>query len=260
MFEVYWDDSGTHEGSPIAIAACYISTVKGWTKFVEEFNDIRHSEEFDCFHMADFAAYHEKDRKPWCDWDYVKRKRVYGRIAGALNPNKRVGFGFAVPKEPFDRLLAPLPEKLKDDIGRYHYTYAVRCVMGAIQQWREQSLLTNKPIQYIFDHGNLNEPEIARMWHEISRIHMPFERYGMEKDGYSFQCRCAFKPLQAADILAWQLNSHMQKVILAGKDDVKDMHRNMRILRENQSVDLYFMDERQLAENFANDLSRRGYR
>ena len=47
--------------------------------------------------------------------------------------------------------------------------------------------------------------------------------YGIEKhDGYSFEDKANFKPLQGADILAWQQNSHMRNVILPGKDEMTD--------------------------------------
>ena len=91
MYEVYWDDSGTDRDSPLAIAACYISTKRGWDAFVEAFDEIRWSEGFETFHMVEFAASHDKTKKPFCDWDRVKRKRVYERIAKAINEHKRTG-------------------------------------------------------------------------------------------------------------------------------------------------------------------------
>src|SRR6202035_5277873 len=150
MWEVYFDDSGTHDDAEFVVAACYISRVNGWRKFVEEYDLIRDSEEFNCFHMAEFAARHNKKFKPWCDWEAPKRERVYRRIAGTINRNKFIGFGFALPSEPFDRLLAPLPDWLKFNIGPSAYTFAVRCLMGNIGKWRKSYGIT-LPMQYVFD-------------------------------------------------------------------------------------------------------------
>lgn len=74
MFQVYFDDSGTDTRSPMAIAACYISTKRGWDEFVQQWDSVRYSEDFDVFHMANFAHYHEKreENKPFCDWDFGK--------------------------------------------------------------------------------------------------------------------------------------------------------------------------------------------
>lgn len=100
MYEVYWDDSGTDRDSPLAIAACYISTKRGWDAFVEAFDEIRWSEGCETFHMVEFAASHDKTKKPFCDWDRVKRKRVYERIAKAINEHKRHGRLDARPADP----------------------------------------------------------------------------------------------------------------------------------------------------------------
>ena len=35
MFTAYFDDSGTDRNSEIAIAACYVSTKRGWDDFVK---------------------------------------------------------------------------------------------------------------------------------------------------------------------------------------------------------------------------------
>ena len=67
MFTAYFDDSGTDGNSDIAIAACYVSTKRGWDDFVEAWDRVRYEEGFDVFHMAEFVAKREMGHKPWCD-------------------------------------------------------------------------------------------------------------------------------------------------------------------------------------------------
>jgi hypothetical protein len=248
MYEVYWDDSGTDTQSPLAIAACYISTKRGWDSFVEAFDAIRWSEGFDVFHMADFAAYHDKTKKPFCDWNYVKRNRVFRKIAEAINDNKRIGMGLAIPKSAFDKIVPHTPEWLSWRFGKYHYTFAVRSLMGRIKQWRLKYGIT-LPMQYFFDNENRPDAreEIDMMWRDVEKRSDWAQWYGIEReDGHSFQSRSIFKPLQAADILAWQMNSHMRNVILAGKHDEDDCHPNFRILRADQEIELGWVNEEQL--------------
>jgi Protein of unknown function (DUF3800) len=259
MYEVYWDDSGTHRDSPIAIAACYVSTKRGWEAFIEAFNDIRWSEGFDVFHMADFASFHDKTKKPFCDWDYVKRKRVYKRIAEAINENKRVGMGISIPKEPFDTLVSQVPDWLKWRLGKYHYTFAVRSLMGKIKDWRLYYGIT-LPMRYVFDTESRSDAreEIDMMWRDIEKREEWAKWYGIESyDGHSFENRADFKPLQAADVLAWQMNSHMRNVILAGKHDVNDCHPHFRILRLDQDMALGWINERQLRDLIEKEIAHR---
>jgi hypothetical protein len=63
---------------------------------------------------------------------------------------------------------------------------------------------------------------------------------------FSFEPKEQFKPLQAADILAWQMRSHMQKVWEHGGDDESLCHPGFRLLRLDQHMDLGFMTEQQI--------------
>jgi Protein of unknown function (DUF3800) len=245
MFEAYFDDSGTDSNSPLAIAACYVSSKRGWDAFVEEWNLARYEEDFDVFHMADFAAPRELGKKPFCDWGSDKKKRVYNRLAKIINENKRIGCGIAIPKDVFDRLVPPLPESLRAEFGTQHYTCAVKTILWEIVKWRH-SLGITLPIRYIFDRMGQGRGEIIAIWDDVQRGHWKEKTLGMEPEGYAFENKAKFKPLQAADILAWQMNWHVRNVINAGKHDVDDAHPNFRILRLDQQMNLGFFTE----ENF----------
>jgi hypothetical protein len=250
MFEVYFDDSGTDPHSTIAIAACYISTKRSWDEFVRAWDEARRDEGFECFHMVDFAAYHDKTKKPFCDWEIEKRQRVYKRLATIINENKRVGLGIAIPKDTYDRLVPNLPDWLRWRMGKFHYTFAVRILMGLIKDWRFRYNI-RLPMQYIFDREAREEAraEIRATWEGIEKRQSWSIKYGIEKeDGYSFQNKCVYKPLQAADILAWQLNNHMRNVIMAGKDEMEHTHPNFKILRLDQEMNMGYFQDHQLQD------------
>jgi hypothetical protein len=127
MYEMYTDD--THADHPLAIAACYISTKRGWEEFAYELEQIKSSEGFECFHMVDYVAKPERQIKPYCDWDGAKRERVYRRLVKAINQNKRIGLGIAVPKEVFDRVVPTLPGPLRKKCGKNHFAFAVKMLL-----------------------------------------------------------------------------------------------------------------------------------
>jgi hypothetical protein len=147
MFQVYFDDSGTDAKSEIAIAACYISTKRGWEAFVEGWDQARWEEGFEVFHMADFVARPEHGHKPFCTWNNSKKDHVYGRLADIINKNKRIGIACAVPKKAYDERV---PDDLKVHYGTEHYAFAVRKCLMCILEWREASLIT-LPMRYVFD-------------------------------------------------------------------------------------------------------------
>ena len=208
MFTAYFDDSGTDANSDIAIAACYISTKSGWDQFVEAWDRARWQEGFDAFHMAHFLAPREQNKQPWCDWDNSKKKRVYERLARIINENKRIGIAFAIPKVLWDAV----PDRVRSHFGREHYTFAVRMCINHIVRWRMAGMI-NLPIRYIFDFEmchSAKRQEITRILELIgkSQNQSVAGLVGLEPQGYGFERKEQFKPLQAADILAWQMRSH----------------------------------------------------
>lgn len=256
MYDAYFDDSGTHPDSELAVAACYVSTERGWREFSKEWDRICCQEGFSAFHMVDFAAAHDPTKKPFADWPLEKRNRVYNALAKTINLNKRAGFAIAIPKEPFDRLVPTAPEPVRIKFGEHHYTYAVRTLMLMVAKWRKSSGIV-LPVRYFFD--TESDPalrkEIAIVWeHDEQREKWGF-LFGIEKrDGYAFESRKVSKPLQAADILAWQMNWHMRNVIMRGKEDIPNTHERFKILRENQDLELGFMTEQQLQNNIQHEI------
>ena len=199
--------------------------------------------------MADFAARPEIGKKPFCDWDKEKKGRVYNRLAGIINRNKRMGCGIVVPKDTFDKLVPPLPERLRQTFGVRHYPFAVKVVLGMIGDWRLGSGVT-LPVKYFFDRMGKGKGEIISFWDDIDSFQWKEDIFGMEEDGYSFENKAKFLPLQAADILAWQMNWHMQNVVYKGKRDIEDSHPNFRLLRCDQEMKLGFLTE----DNFINTI------
>ncbi|MBZ5626740.1 MAG: hypothetical protein LAQ69_49895 [Acidobacteriia bacterium] len=166
----------------------------------------------------------EQNHKPWCDWDHNKKVHVYARLAKIINENKRIGIACAVPKVLWDQT----PERIRQHWGREHYTFAVRMCMRRIAEWRHKSMIS-LPVRYIFDW----EMGISQKRQEISKIfdiisapsneHIA-ELFGVEPRGYGFEHKEEFKPLQSADVLAWQMRSHMRTVWPLGHDDKSLCH------------------------------------
>jgi hypothetical protein len=246
MFTAYFDDSGTDGNSDIAIAACYVSTKRGWDEFVTAWDAARSDEGFEDFHMSDFMAPPGQEKKPWCDWNNQKKDRVYGRLGKIINRNKRIGVAVAIPKAHWDEA----PDWIRGHYGYQHYTVAVRMCMTALVKWRVGSMIT-LPMRYIFDWEMRHEEKRREIERILDLITMPqnqgaAELLGLEPQGYGFEHKEVFKPLQAADILAWQMRSHMRKIWSSGKDDISLCHPGFKLLREGQEMDLGFFTKKEI--------------
>jgi hypothetical protein len=247
--EIYWDDSGTHDSSPIAIAACYVANTTQWKEFVRNWDDAREEEGFDCFHMADFMAKPEKNKKPFCDWDKSKRNHVYSLLAAIINTRVRMGFGFGVPVPAFNTYA---PEHFKREMCPDAFTFAVQCTMSLITDWYAK-FGQGKAIQYIFE-DRPGMSKVKQLFDVLKENRLMSAALGARTDtadGFSYQNKKYFKPLQAADMLAWNLNAHLRDVILKGKPDRDPYIRPyFAKLRDHRPLKLGFLTEEQVKLSF----------
>ena len=193
MFSVYFDDSGTHEESDIAIAACYVGTLDRWARLTEDWEEARRVEGFQTFGMADILGGNREFR----GWKKVKRIRLINRLVTNIRCRASISISISVPKIAYDRAIQG---KIRDRFGKFHYTFAVRSCLTQIKGWREKHGITG-PMQYVFDQMSQGKGEIiAALEYHIASGRAQLS--GLERGGYSFQSKVALPPLQAADILA----------------------------------------------------------
>lgn len=211
-FEIYWDDSGTDKRSPIAVAAAYVATTTQWDCFVRDWDRAREQEGFDHFHMADFMAKPEYNKQPYCNWDSEKRNKVYFRLANIINTRVRMGFAVAVPKEPYDQYA---PKHFRYEYADTHFGFAVKTCMGLVDDWHEK-YAQGEPVRYVFDRMGKGKGELEDIWRMIGQEPDAAARGGLVPHGYSFEDKRLFKPLQAADMLAWNQFTYQRDVILKG--------------------------------------------
>jgi hypothetical protein len=258
-FETYWDNSeatpATQEypAFPMTIAACYVSTKVQWDEFSKNWRKALDDEGLDFFHMTDFMASRERGVKPYCEWDQPKRDRFYYRLANIINTRIRTGFVFALPTESFD---LHTPEHFKRDLGKRHFTFAVRTVLDLVSQWYA-GYGSAKGVQYVFDRMGKGSGEITAIFDIAKERPEWAAKLGVlpnEADGITFQNKEHFRPLQAADILAWNMRSFMQGEISRGLPEIPGKVRPYFEVLRKPPMRIGFMRDRDL-EKAAHDIS-----
>lgn len=247
-FEMYLDDSGTHVESPIAIAACYVAEKAQWDHFVRDWDEAREEYGFDVFHMKDFMAHPDKGRKPFCDWSSDKKNKLYSRLAAIINTRARHGFGFAVPTEAFRKYV---PERVQREVTSDAFTFAVQSLLSLVRSWYER-YGQGKSVRYVFD-DRQSMGKVRQIWDTMKEHPEHAAKLGMmtnSLDGFAFSNANCSKPLQAADILAWNLNSHMRDVILKGRPDAENCRPYFRQLRQRFPMKLGFQTDNQVKQAF----------
>ena len=104
-------------------------------------------------------------------------------------------------------------------------------------------------MQYIFDWEKPGTPKHLEITQLMTNVHDKVKPlFGLDTGGFSFQPRDKFKPLQAADILAWQMNAYMPKIYPRAEteEDLKKLHPGFLALRADQEVTLGFYTQSNL--------------
>jgi hypothetical protein len=205
---IFFDDSGTHPESSIAIGACYASTVEQWKEFTRNWDDAKRDAHFNTFHMVDFAAGHGE----FAGWGDPKKRKVLIRLCNIINTRAKAGFAVAVPKKIYDAVIPDDP--FRAFCGHFHYTFVVRSCATKIAEWRKNNH-QSASMRYVFDRMGARQGKgeiMAVMDAAISKSEKESETTGVPPlTGYSFESKTLILPLQAADILAWTTLQQMHK-------------------------------------------------
>jgi hypothetical protein len=212
LMTAYFDDSGTHLESTIAVAACVVSDVRRWKQFEWAWLVVLEDAGISNvgFHMADFVAH----KPPFDDWSANKRDQVIKALIEIINKYVLGGMVTAVYKQDYDRFVSG---RLREKLGTSHYTFAVQSCLAHIEAWMIDTSVA-QPMQYVFDwmeKGN-GKHEIIDLFDDIAASNVAVN-FGIEPKGYAFQHRKHIVPLQSADILAWEAYRYMRDHHFTGK-------------------------------------------
>ena len=196
---IYLDDSGTAPDQPMAVVSGLIASYPQWKKFNRDWDKARKDLGFDVFHSSECVASNFKSE--FSQWDERRKIRTFRRLREIIAQRSAQGFGVAVHKKDFDEVV---PQELRQELGKYHYTIAVRIVIGLVEQWR-LSLGIREPVEYIFDRmaDKKSKAEIDAVFEQAEQLTDSLHDFGIYNGCHSFRDKREILPLQAADILAW---------------------------------------------------------
>jgi hypothetical protein len=240
MFAAYFDDSGTDGSSAIAVASCYIGRVEQWDRLTKAWDCIRSraGREFEYFASADCLS----GGGQFSGWSRAEREWLIDRLMAEILVRVRIGISAAVIKADYDSILGSGWKRRV--AGSTHFAFAVKDCLRQIKRWREQFQITEK-IKYVFDLTGKGKGEIDATLSDL--LAFDAESFGLYKDGYSFENKRAFPPLQAVDILAHQSYQHMRDCIVGRSQKCLDYMPTL----SNVPLRTQYFDAENLRELFA---------
>jgi hypothetical protein len=148
VLTAYFDDSGTHPASPVALVAGWISPVAQWKKLIREWNKAKTEFGFETLHMSELIANNPKSAFADKDyWNENRKAKLLKRLREIIGQHGGQGFEHSVSKRDYDDLVQG---ENRLHLGHFHYTYAVEACIGEIEKWRTSKNI-QEPTEYIFD-------------------------------------------------------------------------------------------------------------
>ena len=208
-FEVYVDDSGSEPQSPFFFLAGFISTVERWAAFSNEWDSaLGLNPPLEYFKMSEAASFWEQFSSSR-GWNEANREDRLVSLARIINKYAMLRVSVSTRHDLFEKYVASLPATERNFATDEPYIMLVfHLVSVALMSAHDHGV--RQPIDFIFDHQSA-EGEVVGNWLQYKKS-LQFTPYGRKllpiMGDVFFSDEKRRRPLQAADLYAWQARKH----------------------------------------------------
>lgn len=191
MMEAYFDESGTHDGSPVVCVAGYLLSTeqarhlnREWASTLAEFG-VTH------FHATDCG----NRRGEFKRLTQAQSIELTKRIIGIIKRRIEVGFAVTISDTDFNQITPPTWEKGGP------YMLGVMYALAGVSAWADANNYQGE-ISYFFEKGDKHELAAYAAIQELA--HQPVGKHGLRHNSHAFIPKLGNGPIQAADVLAYE--------------------------------------------------------
>lgn len=197
-FAAYFDDGGHPDNQDLVLVAGFLSSKEQWLKFETEWQDAMESVGLPrntVFHMTDFIT-GANPKSPFYSWDENRKHRLLDKLVHILAVRTQKHFSETV----FMNDYRVINDKyaLEESYGT-PYALAGRNLNMRLKKWLQRQG-PDARLLIFFEDGTKHKGDLMD---------------ACRRDGLpcpSFVKKHELVPLQAADLLAWEIAKHMRKV------------------------------------------------
>jgi hypothetical protein len=210
MLAVYFDESGTGDTSPVLSVGGYVATVDKWRRFDREWRHFLDEEKIGFLHMTDL----ENFQKQFSGFGPNDKKRLLQRAHYLIQSTGAVGIAGSVCRKEFKDIV--IPDKYAFGKIGSSYCLAAQTAMLKVGMWARSTGHTD-PIRYVF--ANLQSTvDGIKVKGELINLLDDFKVKAKTRErlflgDYSFEEMKDIRPLQAADIHAYEVTKYLHRTI-----------------------------------------------
>ena len=193
--QAYFDESGSHDGSPILCVAGYIFRKSEAIKLGHAWRKVLRWKKLPYFHMVECAH----GNGPFANLTKAERIEVQTKLIEIIK--KHAVQGLAITVDPLEyatfQKRLPFEPRLYEDA----YTFCAQAIMTGVSVFIEKNPLVGS-MAYFFEAGHKSAPQANEIMQRM--FAQPRLKHQFRYAGHAFVEKQKSPAVQAADLLAWQ--------------------------------------------------------
>lgn len=228
MLWAYLDESGTHQGSPVVVVGCYVSTAEQWTRFDTEWATLLKERNLPFFHMTDFVA----RQGPYTGWSEAERERFIRVAITTIVLRTQYRLAVGLPLEELART------EHFQHLGHPYTLGVIECVKY-VGQWMRR-YHPSEYVSYVIETGTGHGDEVTRCLNYMRS--QPDLRDLHRLGPHTFAEKRSVRQLQASDVLAYECWREATKRRLASNPPAR--RKTLRALARYKTQFYWYTAER----------------
>jgi Protein of unknown function (DUF3800) len=227
LAEVYIDESGSHDDSPVLSVAGYIFFDKRARRLTRQWKAALDEKSVPYFRMSACAHGNE----PLGHLCLKERVELEIRLIDIIKRYSALGFGITVDEKLFREYGITHPE-----IGG-PYSFCLRMVINTVRIWANETGFDGE-VAYFFESGHRDQRQANRIMNHIFMDKSLRDRHHYVS--HVFADKQKIIPLQASDMLAWHWFTHTKRRMAGNNQPRRDFKR---LLKEGRDKVMICNDE-----------------
>lgn len=210
VLQAFIDDCGSEPQSSVFALEGFVASHEAWAKFSDERDAaLREPPSLAYFKMSEAANFHGQFAKKR-GWTEQKRNDRLIGLASIIRKHALARVAESMPQDGYLKHIASLPASARSLSTDTPYPMLVLQTVLAVAVGGLRHGI-NEPCDFIFDEQVGFSDEIMRRWPQINDFVNNTKNGLAEMVGSRpiFRDELSFKPLQAADLYAWQIQNHL---------------------------------------------------
>jgi hypothetical protein len=242
IFTAYFDESGTHGGSPAVVVGGYIGIVKKWKEFGEIWNThIIKREGIKVLHRVDLENFEGE----FLGWKRDRQIKVIRRAHKIIKKYTEIGAGIsqAVVPADFEKVI---PDVVKRAMGGPYGWATFLCTIH-VSRWADDHGY-REPINWIFEAGARGRHQVNRMFSLLA--HPPpgarpslIVQQKVRIASLIFSPKECVRQLQAADFYAYESYKEIDNRTIVGGVRKRDIRKSALDLFRQKQDQRYYSDK-----------------